>query len=137
MKVIGFNFEKIGIERKKTRVDKINIKTNIDISDIKPLKSEILNTKDNILETSFSYTVKYEPDFATVSVNGSVLITLGPREAKEVLKQWKKKKMPEDFRVFLFNMIFKKAALKALNLEDELNIPLHLPMPSFKKQEEK
>jgi len=37
--------------------------------------------------------------------------------------------------VFLFNIILKKSTLKALQIEEELNIPLHMQLPSLKKQE--
>ena len=135
MRIIGFNFNKISIERKKKDSGKINIKTEIDVPEIKEVKSSIIKTGEIIVEVMFDYKIKYEPDFAEVSLAGNILITLEPKIAKDVLKQWKKKKIHEDFRIFLFNIILKKAALKALELEDELNLPLHMPMPSFKKQE--
>ena len=49
------------------------------------------------------------------------------------IRQWNSKKLPEDFRIALFNVILKKSNVKALELEDELNIPLHIPLPSLKK----
>jgi len=137
MKVIGFNFSKISAEKLKKNTDKINIKTEIDVSEIKEIKKGIINTKDDILEVSFKYDVKYEPDFANILINGEILVTLESKLAKEVLKKWKKKQMPEEFRVFLFNVILRKAALKALYSEEELNLPLHIPMPSVKKSGEK
>ena len=137
MRAIGFNFKKIKAESFEGKTEKINIKTNIDISEIKEVEKNILNTKEDILQVIFKYKVNYEPKFADIVVEGSTLISLEPKLYKEVLKQWKKKQMPEDFRLFLFNLILRKASLKALNLEDELNLPLHLPMPSFKKSQDK
>jgi len=78
--------------------------------------------------------VDYSPGFAKGELEGKILIAVDPKIAKEILKQWKKKKMPEDFRLLLFNVILKKSSLKALYLEEELNLPLHMPMPSFKKE---
>ena len=138
MRVIGFNFTKISIERLKDTVrptEELKIGTQMDVPELKELKSDILKTKEEILTAKFVYGINYDPDFAKVELEGRILIALDPKIAKDVLKQWKKKKMPEDFRIFLFNVILKKSSLKALDLEEELNLPLHMPMPSFKKEE--
>ena len=42
------------------------------------------------------------------------------------------KKIPEKFKEIIFNSIFRKCNLKALQFEEELNLPPHLPLPSFK-----
>ncbi|MBW6442665.1 hypothetical protein K0A97_02680 [Patescibacteria group bacterium] len=136
MKVIGFNFTKIDAEKIKENSEglKLKIGTSIDISQIKEVKFKILKTKEHILGIDFSFNVKYEPDMAKVSLLGKLLVSLEPKLAKEVLNQWKDKKMPEDFKFFLFNVILKKSTLKALYIEEDLNLPLHMPMPSFKKE---
>ncbi len=136
MRVVGFNFTKISIERlKDSRPTKdLKINTEIDVSELKEIKSDILKTKEELLTAKFTYEINYNPDFAKISLEGRVLITTDPKISKEILKQWKKKKMPEDFRIFLFNVILKKSTLKALDLEEELNLPLHMPLPSFKKE---
>lgn len=137
MRLIGFNFDKISIERLKDRTEKLNIKTNIDVSELKPLESDILKTKEALLQAKFSYSVNYEPDYAKVDMRGTATISIDEKQAKEVTKEWKKGQMPSDFRTFLFNVIMRKASLRSLQLEDELNLPLHLPMPVFGSQKEK
>ena len=137
MKVIGFNFHKVSIEKLKDRGENLNIKTNIDISEIKKVESDILKTKEELIEAKFSYGIDYEPGYAKIDLKGRVLLSLDGNQAKEVLKEWKKKQMPEKFRIFLFNVIIRKASLKSLNLEDELNLPLHLPIPTLKPQKDK
>jgi len=54
--------------------------------------------------------------------------------AKEVLKGWKDKETTDDFRIFLFNIILRKSNIKALQLEDELALPPHIPLPSLNKE---
>ena len=138
MRVIGFNFTKINIERLKDTLEaseQLKISTQIDVPELKDIKSDILRTKEEILAAKFTYGVNYDPSFAKVELEGKILLALDPKMAKDVLKQWKKKKIPEDFRLLLFNVILKKSSLKALDLEEELNLPLHMPMPSFKKEE--
>ena len=136
MNIVGFNFTKISIEKLKDKVEKPKIKTDISILEIKQSKSGLLKTKEEILEAEFSYDVDYEPGYVNVGFAGKVFLSVEPKVAKEVLKQWKEKKMPEDFKFLLFNIILRKSTLKALNLEDELNLPLHLPLPSIKKRKE-
>ena len=136
MRVVGFNFTKISIEKLKDEAKSIKINTDISVSEIKRSASRLFKTNEELLEAKFSYKVNYEPDFVEVGFAGRVLLAVEPKMAKEVLKQWKNKKMPEDFKFLLFNMILRKSALKALNLEDELNLPLHLPLPSLKKSED-
>jgi hypothetical protein len=137
MRLIGFNFDKISIERLKDKLEGLKINTNIDIADIVEIKTEAIKTKEQVIKVNFSYVVNYEPGFAKVDLKGRVIIAIEEDKAKEILKEWKKKKMSEDFRMPLFNIILRKAATKSLNLEDEMNLPLHIPLPSLKFSKEK
>lgn len=138
MRVIGFNFTKISIERFKNTLEppeELKINTQIDIPEIEELKTDVLKTKEDLLSVRFTYEISYNPGFAKINLEGRILLALNPKIAKEVLKQWKKKKISEDLRIPLFNVILKKSSLKALALEEELNLPLHIPLPSFRKEE--
>jgi len=137
MRVIGFNFTKISIEKLKEITEVPKVKTEINIPEIKGVKSTILKTKEEIIEAKFEYIVNYEPESAKVNIEGRALLSVDPKIAKDILKQWKKKKMPEEFRMLLFNVVMRKSALKALLLEDELNLPLHTPLPSLRRTKEK
>ena len=136
MRLIGFNFTKISIEKAGSSkpIDNLKINTEIDISEIKELDSKVLEIKGEIIESKFSYKIKYEPEFANVGLEGRIILSVNPKEAKDILKEWKSKKMSENFRLFLFNIILKRSTLKALQLEEELGLPLHMPMPSFRKE---
>ena len=137
MRVIGFNFTKISIEKLKEITEIPKIKTEINIPEIKGIKSTILKTKEEIIEAKFEYNVNYEPEAAKINIEGRALLSVDPKIAKDILNQWKKKKMPEEFRMLLFNVVLRKSSLKALLLEDELNLPLHTPLPSLRKTKEK
>ena len=137
MKIIGFNFDKINIEKLSNKIGKLEVKTNIDISEIKDVKSENTLMKEDFIGVQFTFNVNYEPDFVKINLSGNVLFAVESKLSKNILKQWKDKKMPEDFRILLFNVILRKANLKALQLEEEMNLPLHVPMPSLRKQENK
>lgn len=137
MRLIGFNFTKISIERLTSSAPKENLKvsTEIDVSEIKKIDINTVEIKGETIESKFSYKVKYEPEFAKVDLEGRIILSVDSKIAKEILKEWKNKKMTEEFKLFLFNVILKRSTLKALQLEEELGLPLHMPMPSFKKEE--
>ena len=137
MKLLGFNFTKINVEKNKERVEGLKISTKIDISDIKEAKASILKTKDEVLAIKFTYGLDYEPEIAKIDLEGNLLISLEPRKAREALKEWKDKKMPEDFKIPLFNVILRKSSLKALQLEEEMNLPIHMQLPSVRIGEKK
>ena len=131
MKLIGFNFDKVSVEKFQERPESLKFNTKLDISGINPLKSDFLKTKEDILKVDFAYSVLYEPNFAKLDLVGNILISVEPKIAREVLKGWKDKQSPEEFRIFMFNVILRKSNIKALQLEDELGLPPHIPLPSL------
>ena len=134
MKVIGFNFTKMNAERMKDSVDNMKINTKMDFIEISEAKAPFLKIKEVLLEAKFEYKVDYEPGLAKIDVAGKVFLSVDEKTSKEVLKQWKKKVLPEEFRISLFNIIMKKSALKVLNLCDDLNLPVHIPLPTLRKE---
>lgn len=137
MKLVGFNFKKISAEKLGERPKELKINTNIDISEIKNVKSDILKTKEEILAVGFSYTIDYSPSFAALNFEGNLLVALEPKISRDLLKQWKKKKIPEELRIPIFNIILMKSNIRALELEEEMNLPLHIPLPTLRPEQEK
>jgi hypothetical protein len=136
MKLIGFGFKKISVEKKKQDLQNLKIETNIAIPDVRKVKDSLIKSNDDILEFDFEYTVKYTPDIAEISLAGTLVLAVEDEFSKEILKNWKKKKLPDKVRVAIFNAVLKKSNIKALNLEDEMNLPYHLPLPELKPAEE-
>lgn len=135
MQIIGFNLTKISVQRKEKLEGKLEIKQNINIDDITKDK---INISDNeVLKMSFTFKVDYSPEFADVELKGNVILLPDKEEFKEIIKSWKKKELTDKYRVPLFNFIMGKCNIKALALEDEMSLPLHIPMPKLspKKQE--
>ena len=129
MKIVGFNFKKVFGERIGESLDDVKIETGISIAEIKPFNS-LLKSKEEPIEVNFDYTINYNPDFAKIELSGTLVISLEQKESKEVLKEWKNKKIPEEFKIYLFNHILKKSTIKAIQIEDELHIPIHINLPS-------
>ncbi len=134
MKIIGFNFTKINVKKEKDSFNNLKITNHADILDIKEVKQEIFKSEEGILVAAFSYVVEYSPDIARIELEGKILLSLDQKTSKEILKGWKTKTTQDDFKIFVFNVIFRKAGLKALELEDEMSLPLHISMPSFSKK---
>ena len=135
MKVIGFSFVKLNAERSNSNLNQLNISAKMDISSINSLKSNISTTGEDLIGVEFTYSLQYEPDFAKIDLAGHIIFSVDSLLAKDILKEWEEKKIPEDFKIFLFNVILRKSNLKTLELEDELGLPPHISLPSMKKGE--
>jgi len=129
MDIIGFNFKKIFLERLKPLEGQLKIDSNIKIEEIKEQKIEFLNN-EKALEFSFLFTIVYNPNkMAEIEFKGNIAATLNKKEIKEVMEKWKDKRVSDTVRTQLYNFILNKCNLKALQLEQDLNLPLHLPLP--------
>jgi len=137
MKLVGFNFEKIYVERFLASLNDLKVETNIDIKEITEVKQDFFKSKEELIGIKFAFNLDYQPNIAKIEFIGSIVLSLDSKMAKEVLKKWKEKALPSEFRLNLFNLILKKSTLRALRLEEEMNLPTHIPFPSFKKTEEK
>lgn len=136
MQILGFNFEKIKAERKSQAQGKLEISSNIDIKDIVQEKLDLVKEQVPI-KISFEFSVKYKPEIAEIVLAGSILVLSEKDISKEILKKWKAKKIEESMRIPVFNFIMNKCNLKAMQLEEELTLPTHVPLPRIQQQEQK
>jgi hypothetical protein len=134
MRIIGFNLSRILVERKEKLEGKLEIKQNIDIKDVE--KDKIPISKEEVFKVNFRFNVDYNKDLAKLEFEGSVLLLPEKQELNGFLSVLKDKQVPEEFRAPIFNFIMTKCNLKALNLEDEMGLPLHLPMPKIAPKKE-
>ena len=135
MRIIGFNLTKIFAERQEEDGQGISVDQNIDIKDIKEEKIPITNNK--ALKIKFTLTVTYSKDFGKIEFEGSIMTLPDEEEFKSIMDSWKDKKIPENMRLGIFNFIMVKCNVKALYLEDEMGMPLHVPMPRLTKEVQK
>jgi len=129
MKIIGFDFTKMCAEKMGKNFSNLKIGNQINIKEISELKEELITNKESIIEVKFIYEVLYEENIAKISFEGKILIVVDFKQSKEIIKDWKDKKLQDSFRIPLFNAILRKAGLKALQLEEELNLPPHFNLP--------
>ena len=137
MKLMSFNFTKVDAKRENKVINKLTINNNLDIKEISEVKTSLLNTKDVLLNFEFSYKLNFDPDFAKINLEGNFILSLGAKDSKNILKNWKKKKIEEEMKISLFNIILKKCNLKSLQIEEFLNLPPHFKLPSLKLSSDK
>ena len=147
MRIIGFNFTKIAAE-KNLETYKPNVSTNIEFLNVE--KEDVNLLKDSeATRVSFKYTLSYDnakdPESAKrkiegksgeVIFEGKIILSLDKDESKNIYKAWKKKELPNDFKVPLFNLILRRCTSKSLSLQDEIGLPPHIPMPRLEKKDQ-
>ncbi len=137
MKLINFNFKKISVEKIANSYKDLNLSTKINISEILPIESKFFKGDEDLVKVKFSYIIDYSPNIAKVELNGELVLAIEKTLSKGIIEAWKEKKITDDFRLTLFNLILRKSTVKALELEEEMNLPLHIPPPALKKPEKK
>jgi len=135
MKIIGFNLLKVSIERKEKLEGELKIDQNIDIKDV--TKEKVPISTDEALRVKFGFVINYSNDSAKVEFEGFLILLPDNKEMKEFLDSWKDKQIPEKSKMPLFNFIMNKCNVKALSLEDDLSLPIHLPMPRLNLEKDK
>ena len=134
MNIVGFNFVKITATRDIKIKSIENISTSIDVLEINKETVPFLKEAEG-LKIDFKYVIDYDPKHAQISFEGVLMVSTTPEMVKETLKQWKKKQLSAEFKIPLFNTIMNKCNLKALNLEEEMGLPLHIKFPHFTAQQ--
>ncbi len=145
MNIIGFNYTQVSAYKSQTFKTPFTINTNIEFLSIDKEKLDILKDTEAI-PAKFKFTLEYhETDEkiadkkgqkqGEISFEGTLVLSATKEEAKELLKSWKKKEIPQNLRQPLFNTILRKCTFRALALQEELNLPTHINIPliEFKK----
>lgn len=133
MPIIAFGFEKISAERKKAfDPDKDKIENTIKFRSIEESNFKISGEDKKAITVIFEFTVDYK-DTGVLELVGHIGFFDKKEVLDKILEQWKKEeKVPTDFGASLYNFIFSKANVKALALEEEVGLPLHLRLPRIK-----
>ncbi len=137
MKILGFNFTKVAIEKFSDKFQDLKVNTNIDVKEITEIDNNMLKSSNNLLGVKFANNFNYDPKIAKIEFEGTILLEVEKDKSQKILENWKTKKLESDFKMPLFNLILRKSSIKALQFEDEFNLPLHAPLPSLteKKKE--
>ena len=134
--IINFRLDKIHIERKNQPKGNIEAKNNLKVIDIDHESLSAL-TKQKALNFKFLFSVVYEPDIAKAEIGGNVTYMADEKQIKEIVEKWKKeKKIKPEIAAPIFNYILAKCNVKALGLEEDLELPFHIPIPRLKAKSE-
>lgn len=130
MTIVGFNFTKIHVERKKMVKGKINIKNNVSIKKVEEADLSLGKNKQSGLRFIFEFTSNYEPKVGEIILGGEVLYLMDEKHVKDVLKGWKKnKKVPKELTAGILNTVLQKCNIQALVLSRDINLPPPIPLP--------
>jgi hypothetical protein len=140
MKIIGFNLTKILVERPAVLKSNFSVNNHIEFLEVEKEELDIVKDVEPV-RIKFAYTVTYdssdskdkkkESDSGNLVFEGVILLALDKEVSKELLKSWKKKEITPEFKLPLFNLILRKCTPKALDLEDQIGLPLHVPLPKI------
>ncbi len=132
MALIGFNFTKINVEKKKATKGGIKITNNIHFTDIKEAKVNFMDKK-TALNVEFVFTCKFEPGVGLIELKGNAIELLEDDKTKEALDKWKKdKKLPTDVAQKILNSLLNKCYVESLILSNSMNLPSPVPLPKIK-----
>jgi len=125
MPITNIYFERIEASRKRKIKAKIKANASLTFKDVEE-SAELDNKK--VLLFPFEFSLSYEEE-AKINLAGYVVYIEDKKKAEKLKKDWRKNK---EFMKQLYNYALLKCNLKALLLEDQLGLPLHLPMPRIK-----
>ena len=140
MPIVGFNFTKIQAEKSNPiKSDtKIQINTKLGIIKVNKEKLPTGKTKTEGLRFDFEFSLDYTPNIAKITIEGFIYYLEDPAKIKEIISKYEKdKSLPMDIKTQVLNTIVLMSTIMALSLEQEINVPPHLPFPSVRPVEEK
>jgi len=130
MAIIGFNFDKMLVEKTNTINKPVRVTNNVQITDAKEYKNVEQNIKQGIIKFDFEFITQYV-DVGKIELLGHLLYTESPEKLKQILDAWKKKKdMDKVLMAYLINAVLVKGNIKALQLSQDANLPPHIRLPT-------
>ncbi len=133
MAIIGFDLNKINVERTGNVRGEIKINNNVSIKEIDKIAVPIKRENQEGLRFGFEFTSNYEPKVGSVLIKGNVIVVEDKKKAEDILKQWKKdKKAESDVMTAVLNTVLEKCNIEVLILSRDVNLPPSIPLPKVK-----
>jgi hypothetical protein len=126
IQVLGFNYTKLSAERYPDFKGKLEINPNINIASIE--KHELNLIKQDAVKIVFSFGIKYK-DLADINLQGDIILRTDAKTQKEIIKGWKDKNLDQEIQTMILNLIMQKASIRAIELEEEMGLPIHIKIP--------
>ncbi len=129
MPIVGFGFDKITVERKGQSTDQEKIQNNIKINSLEESKIAIGKEEKEAIAVFFNYVVNYG-SMGQLEMDGHILYYDTQENIKELINEWNKdKKVNKVFSANMYNYVLRKVTIKALELEEDVGLPLHMTPP--------
>ena len=125
LKLVGSRITKIDAERNDNFDGKLEIKTNIKMPSIEKIKE----AKETI-KVSYEFEVDYG-ELGQITIGGILFLAGDSKTIKDILKSQKEKKYETPENIAITNVIIQKASIKAFEIEEELNLPIHIQLPTI------
>lgn len=125
LKVVGSRLLKIEAERNPEFNGKLEIKTNIKIDSIEKIE----DNKDAV-KLSYTFGLDYS-ELGKINIKGILFLTGDSKSIQKLLDNQKDKKYEDSEFIAITNLIIQKASIKALELEEELGLPIHIKLPTL------
>jgi hypothetical protein len=125
LKLVGSRIVKINAERNHDFSGKLEMSTNIQIKEI-----ELIKDSKETIKVTYLFEIDYK-ELGKVSVEGNIFLTGETKIIKELLKNQKDKKYETPTHIAITNLIIQKASVKAIELEEELMLPIHIKLPTL------
>jgi hypothetical protein len=139
MAVVGFNFNKINIEKKKgQKAAKVSVSNNVQITNVATTDIALGKAKQPGISLSFEFTSKYEPPIGEIVMTGDILHLMDNQKGvDDLVKQWKKNKtLPSELSAEAINTVLVRCNIEALLLSRDINLPPPIPlvMPDIRQR---
>lgn len=132
MPIVGFNFDKIMVDKLGPIKGRVQVKNNMAIKNVEQQELMLGKKKEEVLKFSFEFSSKYEPNIGLISIKGHILFMDEANEVKKIMDGWKKKKfIPQDLMTYLLNTVLVRCNIKTLVLANDVNLPPHIKLPTI------
>ncbi len=107
---------------------KLTMDSNIKIKGIE--KHKPAAAKNEALKVSYMFSIDYS-DLGKVEIEGILFIGADSKVMKEIMKAYETKKFETPEILTIMNLIIQKASVRAFEIEEELQLPIHIKLPSL------
>lgn len=130
MSIVGFNFDKLNVEKLKKIEPPLKIKTSVALKEVKEEETGFIDKKSKMLRIPFEFALIYDPKLAILEIKGHIDYLADNKHAKDIMQKWNKEKKYEgNFSKNILNTVLLKCNIKALEISQDVNLPPHIRLP--------
>ena len=142
MRVLGVVFEKFEAERNISFEEQFppvkSVGNNVRVKSIQETSIPTPTGNFRALKTGFTFQCIYDPNVASIRIEGYVLLEASREEEQKMMSSWRSKgDLPQEFAPLLIGPIILKCIVKAAGLSDDLQVPPPIPPPPMPKPQTK